>query len=180
MSETTDVGIDGVLLFALTLHPDDRGSFTEVYRRSWIPNGKEFPQSNLSLSHANVLRGLHFHRTQADYWCVLSGTAFIALYDLRAGSPTEGTPAEIRVDADEQRYGLYIPPGVAHGFYAETAIALQYLVDEYFTGSDEFGIAWDDPGLAIAWPVSDPILSERDRSNPSLEQASADAPAYVT
>ena len=179
MSQPVNVGIDCVLLFPLTPHPDDRGSFTEVYRRSSIPGGREFPQSNLSLSHANVLRGLHFHRRQADYWCVLSGCAFIGLYDLRAGSPTEGKPAEIRVDAEARRFGLYIPPGVAHGFYAETAIQLQYLVDEYFTGEDEFGIAWDDPGLGIAWPVSDPILSQRDRGNPSLSEAREGAPLYA-
>ena len=172
------VGIDGVLLLPLTAHPDVRGSFTEVYRSSWIPDGKEFPQSNLSLSHANVLRGLHFHRRQADYWCVLSGIAFIGLFDMRAGSPTEGRPAGVRVDADEQRFGFYIPPGVAHGFYAETEAALLYLVDEYFTGEDEFGIAWDDPELGIAWPVSEPILAERDRHNPGLREAMADQPRY--
>ena len=178
MPENVDVGIHGVVLFPLTPHPDDRGSFTEVYRHEWLPGSRVMPQSNLSLSKAKVLRGLHFHREQADYWCVLSGTAFIGLYDLRSGSPTEGKRAEITVVADERRQGLFIPPGVAHGFYATTEIALQYLVDQYFSGADEYGIAWDDPGLGIEWPAEDPILSERDRNNPRLDEVLKDAPDF--
>jgi len=178
MPEKIDVGIAGVLLFPLAAHPDSRGSFTEVYRREWIPGGQEMVQGNLSRSHANVLRGMHFHRKQADYWCVFTGAAVVGLYDLRRGSPTEGKKAEIRMNADERRQGLYIPRGVAHGFYAETAIELQYLVDEYYTGEDEFGVAWDDAEMGIDWPSRDPILSDRDRSNPGLADVLADAPAY--
>ena len=178
MPEAGPDGIAGVLVFPLTPHPDDRGSFTEVYRASWIPGIDPMPQSNLSISKQGVLRGLHYHRQQADYWCVLNGTAFVGLYDLRSGSPTEGRKQEIRIVADEQRVGLYIPSGVAHGFQAETAIQLQYLVDRYFTGEDEFGIAWNDAEVAIAWPMPDPILSDRDRTNPGLAQALVDAPVY--
>ncbi len=172
------MGIEGALLIPITPHPDDRGSFTQVFRRDWIPGGPEMPQANLSLSRPNVLRGFHFHRRQADYWCVFSGVAFIGLFDLRAGSPTQGQKAEIRIAADERRLGLFIPPGVAHGFYAETAVQLLYLVARYYTGEDEFGVAWDDPAIGIAWPVADPILSERDRSNPSLAEVLADPPTY--
>ena len=178
MTQSTAVGIEGVRLLPLTQHSDNRGSVTEVYRRQWVPDGREMLQANLSLSGANVLRGLHFHRRQADYWCVFAGTAFVGLYDLRKGSPTEGTSAQIRMAAEDQRNGLYIPRGVAHGFYAETDIQLQYLVDEYFTGGDEFGIAWDDPGVGIERPGKDPILSERDKGNPSLEDVLSDAPPY--
>jgi dTDP-4-dehydrorhamnose 3,5-epimerase len=178
MPELIDVGIEGVQLVALTMHPDSRGSFTEVYRRDWIPGMREMVQSNLSLSYANVLRGQHFHRTQADYWCVFDGTAYVGLFDLRTGSPTEGKSAGIRISAAEQRRGLYIPRGVAHGFYAETDIRLQYLVDNYFTGEDEFGVAWDDPDLGIDWPGSKPILSDRDKSNPGLADVLRSAPPY--
>lgn len=176
MVESQNVGIDGVALIPLDPHGDERGSFTEVYRHSWLPETPKMLQSNLSLSRANVLRGLHFHRKQADYWCVTSGTAFIGLYDLRGGSDTVKTKAEIRIVADEKRFGLYIPPGVAHGFYAETDVALQYLVDQYFSGEDEFGVAWDDPDATIGWPTDSPILSERDQGNPSLVEAFQDAP----
>ncbi len=109
---------------------------------------------------------------------MLSGTAFVGLFDLRAGSPTEGKKIELQVAADEERLGLYLPPGVAHGFYAETELVLQYLVDAPFTGEDEFGLAWNDPDVGIDWPSAEPILSERDRSNPPLAEVLADAPRF--
>lgn len=180
MSTVEDVGIEGVKLAPLTTHADDRGAVTEIFRRTWIEGTREMVQSNLSVSRANVLRGLHFHRKQADYWCYLSGTAFVGLYDLRMGSPTEGKAAGIRIATEEGLRGLYIPRGVAHGFYSETALQLLYFVDEFFTGEDEFGVTWDDPDLGIDWPTREPILSERDRSNPSLAEARQDAPPYET
>lgn len=136
-------------------------------------------QSNLSKSRAGVLRGLHFHRRQADYWCLLEGTAFVALVDVRAGSPTERAVWWQTFEAGERLRGLYVPPGVAHGFYAVTDVALQYQVDAAFTGEDEFGIAWNDPEVAIPWPGEDPVVSARDASNPSLAEAIGDAPAYA-
>jgi dTDP-4-dehydrorhamnose 3,5-epimerase len=170
MPEPVDTGIDSVSPLPLTIHSDDRGSLTETYRGEWIPGSPAMAQANLSISRPNVLRGLHFHRKQDDYWCVIQGTAFVALYDLRSSSSTTGKKSEIRIAAEEQRFGLYIPRGVAHGFYAETSVTLQYLVDQYFTGEDEFGIAWDDPDVGIAWPAEHPELSERDRLNPSLAE----------
>lgn len=172
--ESEDLDIAGAQRFQLVPHADDRGSLTETYRRDWIPGGREAVQANLSWSRAGVLRGLHWHRRQADYWCVLSGIAHVRLVDLREGSPTRLAVGAIRIDAGEQRFGLAIPPGVAHGFYAETELLLQYLVDAAFTGEDEFGLAWDDPALGIDWPSAEPILSERDRSNPPLSEVLAD------
>ena len=174
----TSIGIDGVQIVDLTSHSDDRGAFTELYRREWVPGAREMVQGNLSQSRTGVLRGLHFHRRQADYWVVLDGDAIVGLFDLRAGSPTEGEPATIRLDASEPR-GLYIPAGVAHGFASESEVRLLYLVDEPVDGSDEAGIAWDDPGLGISWPRTHPILSARDRVNPPLSTALADPPRYV-
>jgi dTDP-4-dehydrorhamnose 3,5-epimerase len=165
-AEATD--LPGVFLVPLATHADERGMFSEIYRREWIPGGAEMVQANLSTSRAGVLRGLHFHREQADYWVLLSGVELVGLHDLRSDSPTRGRSLELRIDADRSRRGLYIPPGVAHGFYAETDIQLLYLVDRYFTGDDEHGIAWDDPDVGIAWPSREPILSDRDRSNPRL------------
>ena len=175
MPRSLEVPIEGVVLVHLSSHDDDRGSLTETWRREWVRGSSEMVQANLSRSRAGILRGLHVHGEQADYWCVLSGTAFIGLFDLRTGSPSDGTKAEVRIDAGVERVGLYIPPGVAHGCLAETEVLLQYLVDRVFTGQDEFGLAWDDPDVAIAWPVSEPKLSARDRSNPSL----ADAPRFA-
>jgi dTDP-4-dehydrorhamnose 3,5-epimerase len=178
MNEGGEVGIAGARLLELTTHPDERGSFTEVYRRSWLPGGGEMVQGNLSFSRAGTLRGLHFHRRQADYWLVVRGSALVGLYDLRKGSPTEGSKAEVRLSSEGARHVLYIPRGVVHGFYADTDLLLHYLVDEYYTGDDEFGIAWDDPDVGIDWPGRDPILSDRDRSNPSLGEVRADPPPY--
>ena len=163
-----EVGIDGVLLFDLSTHEDERGGLTETFRAEWIPGAREMVQANVSRSRAGVLRGLHHHREQADHWVFLSGSAFVGLFDLRRGSATERRKAELRIDADASPQALYIPPGVAHGFYAETDAVLQYLVDRAYTGDDEFGLAWDDPDVGIAWPDRSPRLSERDRVNPSL------------
>jgi dTDP-4-dehydrorhamnose 3,5-epimerase len=80
----------------------------------------------------------------------------------------------------ESPAGLYIPPGVAHGFAAHTDVALLYLVDAYYgDGADEHGIAWDDTGLGVDWPHLEPVLSERDRANPPLAEALADPPEWV-
>lgn len=177
--EVSAAGIAGVHLVHLTSHDDPRGSFTEIYRREWVPEGREMLQANVSRSAPGVLRGLHFHRRQADYWYFVSGVAFVGLFDLREGSPTHGRKAELRIDAEQDRVGLFLPPGVAHGFCAETEVRMLYLVDAYFEGADEFGLAWDDLRVGIAWPVAKPILSERDRANPPLDRAAADAPAYA-
>jgi dTDP-4-dehydrorhamnose 3,5-epimerase len=177
--EARDLGIAGARRFELQAHADARGSLTEAYRRDWVGGGREAVQANLSISRPGVLRGLHWHRRQSDYWCVLSGIAHVRLVDLREGSPTRLAVVEHRIDAAERRDGLALPPGVAHGFYAETEVVLLYLVDAYFTGDDEFGLAWDDPEAGATWPTAEPVLSERDRSNPPLAQVLRDPPAYA-
>jgi dTDP-4-dehydrorhamnose 3,5-epimerase len=172
-----DPEIDGVRSIDLVVFSDDRGSFAEVYRQTWLPSERSALQGNISRSSAGVLRGMHFHRLQWDYWFVVTGRAFVALADLRRGSPTEGRIATTRLSWDEPR-GLFIPPGVAHGFLAETELVLGYLIDRYFDGSDEFGVAWNDPDLAIAWPTPDPDLSGRDRGNPPLAAVLETPPPY--
>jgi dTDP-4-dehydrorhamnose 3,5-epimerase len=174
MAESSGVEIEGVLLFGLTAHEDSRGLVSEIFRSEWVPR-VEMVQANLSVSRAGVLRGLHFHRLQADYWCVLTGTAFVGLFDLRVGSPTFGAKGELTLSTELGRSSLFIPPGVAHGFYAETDLMLAYFVDRTFDGTDEFGVAWDDPELGISWPNREPILSDRDRANPPL--AAIDSPS---
>lgn len=178
MAEATEVGIAGVRLFELTRFPDDRGWFAEDYRRAWLPEDREMVQGNVSFSRAGVLRGLHVHREQADWWTILTGAAVVGLYDLRAGSPTQGMGLALRIDAEDGLRGLFIPRGVAHGFYAERDLLLHYLVDAYHTGDDELGLAWDDPDLGIGWPDAEPITSERDRTNPRLSELLAGAPPF--
>jgi dTDP-4-dehydrorhamnose 3,5-epimerase len=110
---------------------------------------------------------LHYHHQQVDFWHVLEGRMRVALADLRPWSPTYKAIETLDLDAAVPM-GVYIPVGVAHGFYAQSNATLSYLVDNYYTGDDELGVAWNDPTLAIPWQVEFPILSERDAKNPRL------------
>lgn len=165
--------IAGVFFARPKQFPDERGRFMETFRRSWIPGSREMVQSNRSDSNAGVLRGMHYHLFQADYWFVTSGRLFVALYDLRGSSKTAGSAETLEI-GEGNEVGIYIPPGVAHGFMALTPVTMTYMVDQYFDGSDEFGIKHDDPALGIAWPEGEPILSDRDRTNPFLAQIPPD------
>jgi dTDP-4-dehydrorhamnose 3,5-epimerase len=177
--------LDGIRYGAVARFGDERGSFRELWRASGFgpidaaaagsPGGRvpAFVQANLSISAPGVLRGLHFHRRQLDYWFVASGRAFTALVDLRPMLHGGAAPVvETRVlEADDW---VAIPTGVAHGFLALDPLQLIYLVTNEYDGTDELGFAWDDPLAAVPWPpapASDdgrPVLSERDRANPSL------------
>jgi dTDP-4-dehydrorhamnose 3,5-epimerase len=161
--------IPGVLLAQLRPFADERGRFTETFRREWFPQREwRAVQTNRSDSRAGVLRGLHYHFHQVDYWFVMSGRIRVGLADLRRSSPGFRCAEMIELDAADDR-GLYIPSGVAHGFLALTDVTLFYVVDQYYDGADERGLAWDDPDVAVAWnAAAPPILSPRDAANPRL------------
>ena len=159
------VPIEDVLLLEPQAHGDDRGRFVETYRRAWLPLGREMVQANRSEKAAGAVVGLHYHLHQADYWYVLRGTARVVLHDLREGCKTNGTTFVVDLSGDDER-GLFIPPGVAHGFASLTDVLLWYLVDGYYNPEDELGLAWDDPVVGADWGIADPVLSERDRRNP--------------
>jgi dTDP-4-dehydrorhamnose 3,5-epimerase len=146
-------------------HGDARGRFYETYRRSWFPLGREMVQGNRSDKAAGAVVGLHYHLHQADYWLVPRGVARVVLHDLREGSPTDGATEILELTGDNCR-GVYIPPGVAHGFASLTDLTVTYLVDSYYNPDDELGVAWDDPAVGADWGVGDPILSSRDQQNP--------------
>jgi dTDP-4-dehydrorhamnose 3,5-epimerase len=166
--------IRGVKHVALKTFTDDRGRFLEVFRREWFPERKwDAVQCNRSESRQNVLRGLHYHFRQIDYWYPFSGRIRIALADLRPGSPTRGA-VEVREMSGDEPAGVFIPVGVAHGFVALTDAVLTYVVDGYYDVNDEHGVAWDDPDLAVPWGVTAPLLSPRDRNNPRLRDLSAE------
>jgi dTDP-4-dehydrorhamnose 3,5-epimerase len=154
-----------VLVVVPDAHGDERGRFVETYRRSWFPLGREMVQGNRSEKQAGAVVGLHYHLHQADYWYVLRGRARVVLHDLRAGSPTEGATLHVDLDGGEDK-GLFIPPGVAHGFASLEDLLLWYLVDGYYNPDDELGVAWDDPDIGADWGVDAPVLSGRDRANP--------------
>jgi dTDP-4-dehydrorhamnose 3,5-epimerase len=158
--------IQGVTLVRFQKFADSRGYFYESYRRSWIPGVRDMVQGNASFSQAGVLRGLHYHLKQADFWGVPSGRVKAALYDFRPASPTKGASLVVEMGR-ESPIGLYIPRGVAHGFVALEESFMTYLVDEYYDGADELGIRWNDPALGIDWGLeAAPILSDRDAKNP--------------
>ena len=182
----------GVRYGAVTRFSDERGTFREVWRASrQRPSSEDhagspeapFVQANLSTSAAGVLRGLHCHRRQIDYWVVAAGRAFVAVVDVRpvVAGETTANPAEVggragpspessvvsNAQLPRNRSGraivetrelvaddwVMIPPGVAHGFLALEPLELLYLVTNEYDGSDELGFAWDDPAVSVPWPV---------------------------
>lgn len=173
----------GVQYGAVARFGDRRGTFRELWRSSRQPPLTEdlagavdaaFVQANLSTSSAGVLRGLHYHRRQLDYWVVATGRAFVALVDVRPTATGGRAIVETReLEADDW---VVIPAGVAHGFLALQPLELLYLVTNEYDGADELGFAWDDPAVGVPWPVLDvtpdgrPILSERDQTNPPLAE----------
>ena len=166
--------IVGVKIAQLRAFADERGRFMETFRKEWFPERSwEIVQTNRSDSRAGVLRGLHYHFHQVDYWYVTAGRIRVGLADLRRSSPTFRASQILELGGDNQ-LGVLIPCGVAHGFVALTDATLTYLVDNYYSGADEFGVAWNDPDLAVAWGVVSPILSGRDQTNPLLRDIARD------
>ena len=170
--------IAGVHVVQPVVHGDARGMFVETYRRHWIPGAREMIQSNRGDRRAGAVVGLHYHLHQADYWYVPFGTARVVLHDLRSGGPTDGATQTLDISGDNH-LGVYIPPGVAHGFSALTDMVITYLVDGYYNPADELGIAWNDPVVDADWGVTDPVLSGRDQVNPArADIAPADRPRW--
>ncbi len=183
--------IRGIRTGRIARHQDERGMFRELWRSSAfgaldpaetgptadVAAGRppRFVQANLSTSAPGVLRGLHCHRHQLDYWVVIGGRAFVALVDVRDVLHGRAEPAVETREMGPDEW-VVIPAGVAHGFLAVEPLDLLYLVTDEYDGTDELGFSWDDPSAAVPWP-SDlptpdgrPILSDRDRSNPTLAE----------
>jgi dTDP-4-dehydrorhamnose 3,5-epimerase len=162
--------IAGVYVVDPVVHRDERGALVETYRREWFPKGREMVQGNRGDRQQGSVVGLHYHLHQADYWYVPLGRARVVLHDLRVASPTDGATLTLdlgqRDGGDHDHRGVFIPPGVAHGFAALTDTIITYLVDGYYNPADELGVAWDDPEIGADWGVTGPTLSKRDRDNP--------------
>ena len=169
--------IDGVLEVAPVAHADRRGTLVETYRREWLGPAAAMVQANRCDRLAGSVVAFHYHLVQADYWYVVAGHAHVVLHDLRAGSPTAGATLSRdlgEVDGGPNNHrGLYIPPGVAHGYAARSHLIMTYLVTRPYDPADELGLAWDDPAVGAAWGEAEPLLSERDRANPRLDQISS-------
>jgi dTDP-4-dehydrorhamnose 3,5-epimerase len=171
--------IEGVVLIEPTVHGDERGFLVETFRDSEMHNlgiEVDFVQDNQSRSGARVLRGIHMQRGQAKLVRCPRGRIFDVAVDLRPDSPTYKRWEGYELDDVDHRQ-LFIPAGFGHGFcvLSDTADVL-YRLSSYYDPDLESGIAWDDPEIKVHWPISDPILSERDRSAPTLAELSTSLP----
>ena len=164
------------------VEPDVHGDAARAVHRDvpaeWFPDGREMVQGNRADRQQGAVVGLHYHLHQADYWYVPFGTARMVLHDLREGGPTDGATLAVDLSGDNH-LGVFIPPGVAHGFAALTDMTITYLVDGYYNPADELGVAWDDPAVEADWGVTDPVLSDRDRHNPRAGRPASRSPPVL-
>ncbi len=171
--ETT--ALDGVLIVEPDLFQDKRGFFFETFNRKRYAEAgidRVFVQDNLSFSTKGTLRGLHFQisHPQAKLVQVVEGEVFDVAVDIRKGSPTFGKWAGTHLSGDN-KIQFFIPEGFAHGFavLSETALFM-YKCSALYDPADEGGIIWSDPEIAIDWPVTDPVVSEKDQRYPRLAE----------
>lgn len=165
--------LDGLLIIERQTNLDDRGFFRETVRMDELESAWgqpiQFVQENHSRSKRRALRGLHAENWEKLIY-VPHGEVFTALADIRPDSPTFGQ-VETFVLGESNRCKLFIPRRLAHGFCVLSDEAdYVYQVTAYYDGTDNYAVAWDDPDLAVPWPIKDPILSEKDRSNPTVRE----------
>ncbi len=183
--KTLPTTLPGVVMIELDVFGDHRGRFMETYRRDryvehGIGVGVEFVQDNFSSSPQGILRGLHYqlHHPQGKLVHVTRGEVFDVVVDLRRGSPTFKQSFGTTLSADNHRQ-IWVPPGFAHGFLVLSEQAdFAYKVTANYDPSDERAVMWNDPELAIAWPIAGaPTLSKKDAAAASLR--TAELPLYT-
>ncbi|OJT20090.1 dTDP-4-dehydrorhamnose 3,5-epimerase [Archangium sp. Cb G35] len=168
--------LPGVLILEPKRFGDDRGFFMEMfhakrYAEAGIPG--PFVQDNFSRSAKGILRGLHFQEphAQGKLVQVLAGAVYDVAVDVRRGSPTFGKFVGVELSADNRRQ-FWVPAGFAHGFCVLSESAdFHYKCTDVYTPASERAIAWNDPDLAIPWPVTSPLLSPKDVAAPRLKDA---------
>ena len=166
--------LPGVVIIEPRVYEDQRGFFMETYKKSEFARGgigDDFVQENHSRSVAATLRGLHLQRppkAQGKLIRVIEGEVFDVAADIRPESPTYGRWVGVALSSDNRR-SVFIPAGYAHGFCVVSPEAqVMYKTTDEYAPDLEWGVRWDDPVLAIPWPVAEPTLSERDRHWPFL------------
>ena len=175
---TTEIA--DLLILEPTLHGDSRGYFFESFHadrfRELTGLDVQFVQDNEAMSRRGVVRGLHYQLApyaQAKLVRVVVGNVWDVVVDMRRSSPTFGRYVAVELSAENKRQ-LYIPKGFAHGYAVLSDEAVfQYKCDAYYHPEAEGAIAWNDPALGIAWPISaeEAILSEKDKHHPLLADA---------
>jgi dTDP-4-dehydrorhamnose 3,5-epimerase len=168
------LAIEGVQLWPLTAHRDERGSLTEAFRDDW-ETALDPVQWNLLHSQTGTLRGMHVHHQHEDFQVLVSGRATVALSDLRTGRPRQAVTFEV---SEHQLEGVIVPRGVAHGLYFHEPSILMVGVTCAYDPDDDVGINYVDPDLGIRWPEPPTYLSERDANAPSLAQVLPELDQY--
>lgn len=175
-----ETDLPGCLVIEPRVFEDDRGSFHEFFNHDKLEEAvglrPDFVQGNVSSSRRGVLRGLHFQwpHPQGKYLSVLEGEIWDVAVDIRRGSPTFSRWTAVALSAANRRQ-LWIPEGFAHGYVVLSELAVvSYLCTATYAPEAETGIRWDDPSLAIDWPVSDPVLSGKDAKAPLLADIPGD------
>ena len=165
--KVTRLELPEILLVEPKVFGDTRGYFVETFQAERYAEagiGERFVQDNLSRSSRGTLRGLHLQhpRSQGKLVSVVEGEVFDVAVDVRVGSPSFGKWAGARLSSRDHRQ-MYIPPGFAHGFCVTSEHALfTYKCTEIYQPQYEVGVVWNDPALAIPWPVTQPTISEKD------------------
>ena len=174
--EWTNTELPGVIVIRPRIIRDSRGYFLESWNQArYAANGlpANFVQDNLSNSAPKVLRGLHLQwpGAQAKLVSVLAGSVYDVTVDVRVDSPSFGRWMGVALSADDHGQ-LFVPAGFAHGFVVTSAVpaTVVYKVDAPYAAANELTIAWNDPALAITWPVLDPVLSDKDRAGLRLAE----------
>ena len=173
--------MDGLVLIEPHVIADDRGFFFETFRADeYAALGIDVPfvQDNHSRSTRGTIRALHFQLRpgQAKLVRAARGAIWDVAVDLRRDSPTYGQYEGFELNDSNARQ-LFVPVGFAHGFCVTSDTAdVTYKVSSYYDGATERGIAFDDPGIGIDWPASEPLVSDRDRSNPTLAEIADELP----
>jgi dTDP-4-dehydrorhamnose 3,5-epimerase len=173
--------LDGLVLIEPAVYPDSRGFFLETFRADQYRDlgiDAEFVQDNHSRSQQGSIRAFHFQIVpgQAKLVRAARGAVFDVAVDLRRDSPTYGQHEAFEL-TDTNHRQLFVPIGFAHGFCVLSEVAdVTYKVSSYYDSASERGIAFDDPELGVEWPASEPIVSDRDRSNPTLSEIGPELP----
>jgi len=171
------LSISDVILVEAKSFPDERGFFLESFKESsFIENGinTKFVQDNFTRSIKSVLRGLHFQKNpkaQAKLVTALRGEIFDVAVDMRKNSPTCGKWVS-EILSDQNHKLLYIPEGFAHGYCVLSDEAdIFYKVNQEYSPEHDSGFIWNDPEVAINWPIDKPTVSEKDQKLPLLKNS---------
>jgi dTDP-4-dehydrorhamnose 3,5-epimerase len=176
--------LPGVLVIEPDVFRDPRGFFFETYHtRKYREGGvgATFVQDNHSRSTRGTLRGMHAQRVhpQGKLVRVVLGEVFDVVVDIRRGAPTFMQWFSVTLSADNFRQ-CYVPPGFAHGFLVTSEVAeFEYKCTDFYDPQDELRILWNDPAIGIAWPVQDPVLSDKDRAARPLAELMDHLPQYA-